>query len=188
MDPNCLQFWDVVGNWAAAASTFLAVLATIYFARRDNTIRMQITAVIGIVVGDPHVSHKEKHLWITVTNLGRREVTVTNVGWRSGLFHHKLPNAGRRYAVQVLPNQPALPAKLADGEQLSWMIPMNTWLENGPQRLIAWPYMFFLRTLYIRAYSSTGEVTSQKIGSDIRKEIKKYLKGKSSESEANRGA
>jgi hypothetical protein len=167
-----VEAWEAIGTWIASIGTVVAIAVTVWIARRDNAVRLRVFASVGQIAGSPTIPLERKHVWITVTNIGRRTVTVNTVGWRSGLFHYSSPWFGRQYAVQAVgpPIGPQLPLKMVDGDSASWLIPLDNWLE-GVERIVAKPRWLGLRTMYIQAFSSTGDVVSSHIASSLRKKI-----------------
>jgi len=76
--------WEAIGTWIASVGTVAAVGAAIWISRRDNAVRLRVFATIGQIAGKPEIPIERKHVWITVTNIGRRTVTINTLGWRSG--------------------------------------------------------------------------------------------------------
>jgi hypothetical protein len=148
--------------------------------RRDNAVRIKVGATVGQIAGDPATPFQRLHLWITVTNLGRRTLMLQTVGWRSGLLHHKSPFLSRAYAFQILqaPHGPNLPLKMQDGDVANWMIPLDQWLTDSVDKLVIKPRWLGLRTLRIQAYASTGAVVSNAVSKKLMEKIRAQLKRK----------
>src|SRR6266478_3283046 len=145
--------WEAIGTWIASIGTVGAVGAAIWIARRDNSVRLRIFATVGQVPADPAVPIERKHLWITATNIGRRTVTLNLVGWRTGLIHHRIPWVGIKHGVMNVgpPVGPKLPLKLADGDNASWVIPLDDWLDGSAAKLVPEPRWLRLRTIRVQA-------------------------------------
>jgi hypothetical protein len=173
--------WEAIGTWIASIGTVGAVGAAIWIARRDNAVRLRVFATVGQIAGQPAIPLERKHVWITATNIGRRTVTVTTVGWRSGLLRYDSPWLARQYAMQQVGPLigPQLPLKMQDGDSASWMIPLDEWLD-GVEKLIASPRWLGLRTMYVQAFSSTGDVVSVRVSSSLREKIARAIASKGS--------
>lgn len=171
--------WEAIGTWIASIGTVAAVGAAIWIARRDNSVRLKVFATVGQIAGSPVVPLERKHVWITVTNIGRRTVTLNTIGWRSGLLRYNSPWLAQEYAVQVLgpPIGPQLPLKMLDGDSASWLIPLDAWLENV-EKIIAKPHWLGLRTLNIQVFTSTGDVANRRISSNLREKIANALESR----------
>jgi len=167
-----------LGTWIAGLATVAAVVVSLYLARRDSQIRLQVTATVGKVFGDPSVSHETEHLWILVTNVGRRGATLNSIGWRTGILHPKLPWIGRRYALQGadFPGSTRLPAKLGDGDSASFMIPLEDWaIRVGPD-LIRKPRSLMSHLVFVQAHTSTNDTFSRRIAPSLRKSIQEHIR------------
>jgi len=62
----CLEFWGVLGAWLSGIGTVAAVLVSLHLARQDQRIRLGVSAVVGLMIGDPFTPHTVDHLWIQV--------------------------------------------------------------------------------------------------------------------------
>lgn len=174
-DAWCLQFWNVVGAWIAGLSTAAAVIVSLYLARADSRIRLEVHARIGLVVGDPSVSHLTEHLWISVYNVGRRTATLNSVGWRLGIFPQWMPWLPRRYALQNadFPGSTRCPVKLEDGGTATFMIPLDDWAGHFAANIVDPPYWLSVRFIKIQAHASTGATFSRRIAVPLRDQIHK---------------
>jgi hypothetical protein len=169
-------WWEAIGTWVAAVGTVGAIWAALSIARRDNAVRINISATVGQVVGDPSVPFERRHLWITVTNLGRRPFMLQSIGWRSGLVFRRWRILGSVYALQRVDSKgPDLPLRMADGDVANWMIPLDEWLSNNAPKLIAKPHWLGLHTLRIAAYASTGDTASSKVSQSLSEKIRAKL-------------
>jgi hypothetical protein len=88
--PNCYAWWEAVGTWVSGLATVGAVIAAIRLANRDNTVRLRARATVGVMIGGslPQMPADQyaRCVWINVTNVGRRTVTVTTLGWRPDCY------------------------------------------------------------------------------------------------------
>jgi hypothetical protein len=154
-----------------------AIWAALLIARRDNAVRIKAGATVGQIAGDPAIPLERRHLWISVTNLGRRTFMLQSIGWRSGLLHPKWGFLSRVYAVQnvMAPHGPNQPLKIQDGDVANRMVPLDEWLGDSIAKLIAEPHWLGLRTLRILAYASTGDTASSKISQSLGERIRAKL-------------
>ena len=171
-------WWTAIGIWVAAVGTVGAIWAALSIARRDNAVRVDICTTVGPAAGDPSIALERPHLWITVTNLGRRSFILQNIGWRSGLTIH--PWVGLRGSIWAIQNLsasggPKLPLKMNDGDLANWIIPLDQWLDSSVAKLIAKPHWLGLRTLRIEAYASTGDIASALVCKSLKEEIRAKL-------------
>lgn len=171
-------WWEAIGTWVAAVGTVGAIWTALSIARRDNAVRLKINVTVGQIVGDPLIPMQQRHLWITVTNLGRRPLMLQTISWRSGLLPAKWHFLGRIYAVQnaMAPQGPNLPLKMEDGDVANWMIPLDHWLADDISKLIAKPHWLGIRTLRVMAYASTGDSVWAAPSPSLRESIRARLK------------
>lgn len=170
-------WWEAIGTWLAAAGTVGAIWAQLLVSRRDNAVRLKVGATVGQIAFDPAIPLDRLHVWITVSNLGRRQLMLQSVAWRSGVLHPRWGFLSRVYAAQNsgAPYGPNLPLKMQDGDVATWMIPLDEWLEHST-KLVAEPHSLGLRTLRIFAYASTGDFTSSNVSPSLREKIRLKLK------------
>ena len=75
-------WWEAIGTWVAAVGTVGAIWAALLISRRDNAVRIRVSATVGQIASNPVIPLERRHLWISVTNLGRRSFMLQTVGWR----------------------------------------------------------------------------------------------------------
>jgi hypothetical protein len=79
-------FWvevDAIGQVAGAIATFAAVLTALYFALREQSLRIRVSAGLWKLVNDSGVTPV---ITITIDNIGLRKVGITSIGWTTGYF------------------------------------------------------------------------------------------------------
>ena len=116
-DPATIDWWklaELIGVWAAAWATFYAARVSLRIAGQQDEARLKVTVVAGLEGGNGN-SFKDV-VWITVTNVARRAVTIDYVGWRSSQF------VKTRMLQKVDPPNATLPVKLLDGEKWSLIL------------------------------------------------------------------
>jgi hypothetical protein len=164
-----------LAEWFTAIGTIATAIIAVYLANRDNTLRLQAFATVGVAVGTGvPIAQAPRYLWIQVTNVGRRAATITNIGWRSGMFSHRIPIVCCIHSVQsFMPTDgPSFPVKLNDGEVARWWIPFDPWLLNNStamlrQRLVK----FHLRTTCLQVFTSTNRMLTIKIHRTLRDKL-----------------
>ncbi len=151
-----IQMWNAVGTWLAGIATFLAVVVSLYLARKSDRVRVQATAGIRLVfVGDG--SPAEEHVGITVVNLGERAIIINSIGWRVG------KGKKARHCIQPVYGQftHQYPKQLAHGEQASFLVSfkaMPNWLSEFRSGFIQDAKASNLKTLRAIVNTSVGQV------------------------------
>lgn len=153
-DRTTWEFINTFASWFAALGTFLAVVTSLYLARRDMVIRLAVNAGIRKIVlsGQPIVSGQDV-VSINVTNVGRRGASVTGIFWKAGILR---PD----FFEQVPPASIQLPVKLSDGDEVVFRFPMQQF-EQGVlaiiERLAARPFPTLqARSIKAGVYTSAG--------------------------------
>lgn len=112
-----IQIWVALGTWFSGVGTVAAVAVALYLAKRVEKVRLKVrVGLMEVVIGDG--TPFQRHLGISVTNLGERPVTINTVGWAIG------KGKTRRYAVQPLhsPHSAQCPIELAYGKYANFMV------------------------------------------------------------------
>lgn len=176
--------WELVNSfsgWASALATFLAVAVALYLARRDNMIRVSVRASLRTVLvqgGGP--GHGDRVVSINIVNRGRRVVTVTGLGWRTGFFGRKGP-LRRREFLQAPPYSEPIPRRLEDGEEASYLFPAENFLstaEDIAAALLERPFRVIRsRTLRVLVATSAGRGFSARATRELREAILRRYEG-----------
>ena len=67
-----IQVWNAVGTWMAGVATFLAVLVSLYLARKGDAVNIKANVGVRLVfAGDG--SDAEEHVGFDIVNLGYRQ-------------------------------------------------------------------------------------------------------------------
>lgn len=156
-DRSTWQFINTFASWFAALGTFLAVVTSLYLARRDSAIRLVINAGLRkIVLSGQSIARGQDVVSITVTNVGRRGATITGLFWKVGIFR-------RATFDQVLPaNQHSgqAPVKLSDGDEASFRIEITKFEQDVSaifKNLAAgWFPTVQARSIKVGVYTSAG--------------------------------
>src|SRR6266853_1603802 len=112
-----IQVWVAIGTWAAGLGTLAAVIVALQLSRRVEKVRLKVHVGLRLVIlGDG--SPFQRHLGMSVTNLGERPVTINSVGWAVGKWK------ARRFAIQPLsgPHTDQYPIELAYGKCENFMV------------------------------------------------------------------
>jgi len=106
------EFINTFSGWLSALGTLLAVVISLYLARRDRMIRLHVSVGLRQLVVPGQGSFTDL-VTINIVNRGYRAVTVTGIEWHIGFFR-------RVNFVQVPPSNSIsakLPIKLSDGDE-----------------------------------------------------------------------
>ena len=77
--------WSAIGQIAAAAATFAAVVVSLYLARSATRAKAKISTGLRITVGGAR-NPNEQLIAFTVVNRGQRPLHVQMLGWRTGIW------------------------------------------------------------------------------------------------------
>jgi hypothetical protein len=172
-----------VTDWLTAAGTIGAVWTALYLANRDNSVRVQVHATIGLMLGGSNpptsAAAATRYVWINATNIGRRTAYLTNIGWRSGALRQGLPWIGYLHFAQLYRpgSGPQLPIKLEDGQAASWFLPLNEWMQDNAALMSNPPAWVHLRTTYLQVFTSAGAPLTVKINRSLSDKIISFVKG-----------
>jgi hypothetical protein len=172
---------NTFAGWLSAIGTLLAVIVSLWLARRDSRICLRIMVGLRKIFLERRLyerpADEPDFLFIGVTNIGRRVATVTGLLWKNRLV--------RGYLFQM-PGEPPIsaqiPTTLHDGEEADFVVPMSAFAASSNpadvRRLIPRPRMltiFFLRML---VRTSTGELFAAPLEKELRKWILSFAEGK----------
>ena len=164
LNPDTWRFINTFAPWLSAIGTLLAVTLSLHLARRDKTIRLEVSAGHRILVTQGKSGPRPEYLVIKIVNIGHREAQITNIGWKTGILK-------KQYAVQTtitdgMSNQ--IPVRLKDGEEANYYIPLNTqtnWHEDFAKKMLM-PFpkaqMHFLRVQVLTSIGKTFEASVEK--------------------------
>lgn len=124
-------------NVSIAAVVIAAISLTVSWLnyRRDRPDAKVIVFKTALIGGS---SNTVPRMSINVTNIGRRQLTITMVGYRI---------LWRPHSSAIFPNAPNLPKKLTEGDSVVCLFEKAKALENGSWRGVA----------YVFACDSTGK-------------------------------
>ncbi len=169
-DPDTWRFINSFAPWLSALGTMAAVITSLYFARKDKRVRLEVSAGHRIIISQGASKPFPEVLNIRIVNIGHRDVQLTNIGWKVGIFK-------KRFSVQTTIQDrisSQLPIRLKDGEEANYYIPFNTeptrWAESFRKMLHPFPKLQ-VRFIKIIAHTSIGK----KFESSIEKSLSKQL-------------
>lgn len=173
MTHECWIFINSFSNWVAAFGTVAAVIVALYLARQDKKINLLVKASQGNMVGN---GKNIDCIWVEATNIRHRPATIALLYWKTGIIR-------RQDFVWIPPVNPlshGLPVKLQDGQQATWMLPVDEFLKANLQELQKFLGGRFLKwqlfTTFICARCSTGDVFKSRIGKSMRRFLSAHLK------------
>jgi hypothetical protein len=90
-----------IGQILGALGTFLAVLVSLYLARRGEKPKLSLRATIGVLINPGEEGPFPRIIDITVRNKGVLNAHVSQYGWQTGVWRFKWPSwLARQFAVQ----------------------------------------------------------------------------------------
>lgn len=172
-----MQDWQLINSfadWFSALGTIGAVIVALYLARQDKRIRLRVSAGHRIIVSPGIKGDPPQYLAIRITNVGHRDVQVTGIGWRIGMFR-------KFYADQTIISDglsSTLPVRLRDGDEACYYIPLFSdidWLKEFIQKMLQPNFKWRLRFTYVRIYTSIGRVFEEPLEQGLKRRIKDYV-------------
>ena len=166
-DRQTWEFINSFSSWVAAFGTVGAVIVSLLLARRDKTVRIEVTAGLRLSVIPGTQPPYPELLCISITNIGHREAQITSIGWKIGYFK-------KQCMVQTIINNgisSILPVRLKDGEQATYYIPLNNetrWLENFRNDFLQKYPRLMARSIKVLASTTIGKTYEAKIEDGLR--------------------
>jgi hypothetical protein len=170
--------WQLINSfadWFSALGTIGAVIVALYLAGQDKRIRLRVSAGHRELVSQGLKGPPPQYLTIRVTNVGHREVQVTGIGWRIGLFK-------KSYAQQTIMVDgvsSTLPVRLRDGEEAVYYIPLfdeMNWLGRFIEKMLSPALRWRLRFTYVRIFTSVGKVFEEPLEQGMKRRIIAHAK------------
>jgi hypothetical protein len=165
-----IQVWVAVGTWIAGLGTLSAVIVALYFSRRVEKVRLKVhVGLREVILGDG--SPFQRHLGISVTNLGERPVTINSVGWAVG------KRKQRRFALQPVsgPHTNQWPIELAHGKSANFMVSFLA-IPNWPREFATGFVKDLsdksLKTLVAQVHTSVGQTVEVHPEKNLLEEVK----------------
>lgn len=172
------KFLELLIQGVAALGTVAAVVAALWLARRDWSVRLRVRAgVRRIVLAGQPIKEAPEFVTVSVTNLGRRVVEVTSVFF-------KPPLLGNGDFLMTPPENPwsgSIPTRLEEGETVSLHFPLPGFDEElrkiagacGPG-ILGWYRRRYLR---IGAFTSVERGAAERVEKGLRDRIEGIAMG-----------
>ena len=170
MDIDTWKFINTFAPWLAAVGTISAVIVSLYLSRAEKPIKLEIRAGHRIIIEPGAIGKHPEFLYISAINTGHRITTITNVGWKIGLFK-------KQHAIQVVPNNISssnLPIKIDDGEEAKWLIPLDlpeNWIERFSKDFLRPNPRWNVLWVKLQIHTSIGKTFEARIEKGLRKKI-----------------
>lgn len=178
MSQQTWEFINTFAPWLAGIGALLAVIISLYLARRDQIIRLRVSAGVSwvFIKSLQGVNNEPDVIDIRVSNLGRRSVLVNGLGWQVGCLKKKQFWQERPQT----PNSSELPIKLHDGDEAFYLIPLqdfdNNFLNQYRLKIFKKPFFLRIRTIRIVALTSVGKRFSSRINRNLKDHIADYYR------------
>ena len=175
MDRTTWEFINSFSAWLSAFGTIAAVIVTLYLARLDKRVRLEVSAGLRLMVTPGVPGEHPEYLVIRIVNIGHREAQITNIGWKAGLFKRKL-------AVQTTIKDGLssdLPVRLRDGQEANYYIPLKehpNWLRDFVKDFLPNKIRFRSRFISITVHTSIGKTFESKIEKGLGVVLTAYIK------------
>ena len=179
-DKDTWRFVNTFAPWFSALGTLLAVITSLWLARRSSRLALRVfPAIIKTVYQDEYRTQTSEFVKISVVNHGRTAV-VTGFGWL------RLMRIGKRKHWVILPpggtHTTSFPKKLEFGEEASILLPTATFNKDAEWFLqairSAWFPRLEVRLLRVVVFASTG----QQFRVALDKHLRKFLLARASQS------
>lgn len=172
---------EQVTNWLTAIGTVGAVVVSLYLARRDARVILEIGAGHRIMMPGVPGQPVEEYISFSATNVGRRPATISYVGWRfgnRGRFSRYFA-FGAKFSVQLLENLSGsqIPATLQDGEAWTYLHSFDGWAKQIAEDVLKPPTIRKARTIHLHIVTSTGRHFFARIEPGLQKRLVEYAKG-----------
>jgi hypothetical protein len=161
------KFINTFAPWLSAFGTICAVILSLHLARRDKTIRLEVSAGHRLRVAPGTPGPYREYVVIKIVNIGHREAQITGVGWKIGFFR-------RQWAFHITNNDGMssnIPIRLKDGEEANYYIPLNkiNWLQNFAQDFLKSFPTIRSRFIKVAVSTSVGKWFEERIETSLRK-------------------
>jgi hypothetical protein len=168
MDEATLRLLEIAGTWVSGIGALLAVGVSLHLAKQQTAVTLAVRAGLRVIVtpGEPEMP---EYISVHVVNLGQQPVTITNVGWRMGIFR-------KRYAVQMLHGirlSQVPPIELSTGKQANFLVPLDTtdWMKNMASELDGTFPGLSAWMMKVQISTSVGKIISRRLEADLRKRL-----------------
>lgn len=175
-DEETWRFINTFAPWLSAFGTIAAVILSLYLARSDKRIKLDISAGHRIIVIPGNKDYRPNYLYIHIVNIGHREVQIVNIGWKIGFFKIE-------QSIQTLiPNDgmsSQMPIRLKDGEEAKYFIPLDeepSWIREVIDKSLQPNPKIRIRFMKLHVFTSVGNEFTSRIEKGLKNHILKNLK------------
>lgn len=185
MEIETLSWINAIAAISSAIGTIAAVIVALYLARRDEMLRLRASVARGDVISK---IDSRSVVMINISNIGRRPVQITSLGWRIG-FAKK-----RHYFLKLDENDPdnhPLPNKLGDGDQAHYFISAPDFDRLMDEIIDGLSWMqrnFVARSMRFLIHTSAGKVFVVKPAKDLRTHVMKLSSSTKNKADAVKAA
>ncbi|MCR9527509.1 hypothetical protein [Vibrio alginolyticus] len=168
MSETTIAFWSMIGTWVAGIGTISAVVTSLWLARKQEKIDLNVIAGHRqiVTVGSEDTPD---YCMIKVTNRGVRPAKITNVGWEYGSLTKK------NHLIQLFgfPESDDIPKVLNEGEDACFLIPFSnslsegTWITTFPKQLTP----SGIKSLKVCVYTSVGQAFKVKVEKGLKEQF-----------------
>lgn len=185
MDQETWKFINTFAPWLSAIGTLAAVIVSLYLARSEKPIKLEIRAGHRMMIEQGQKGEPTPLLYIGATNRGYRPAIITNIGWKLGFLKN-------RYAIQMttgaIQGSSTMPVKIDDGEEAKWLLSLerdDNWVKRFSREFLMPNPRLNLFWLRLQIHTSIGKTFNARIEKGLReellKECMKQLSAKKSE-------
>lgn len=178
MDKETWRFINTFAPWLSAMGTLIAVITSLYLARRGDRLALKISLGVRMIAvrgGGPE--HGKEVIWLSATNVGRRAATITNLHWQPFPWRKQ----GLIWLVPENAYSSTFPITLTDGQMANYVLESNKFRKNfidfARAHYVGIFGLLWLRLLRIKVYTSTGAV----FGAKPEKPLRQLLRALSQE-------
>jgi hypothetical protein len=161
-------FINTFADWFSAVGTIAAVITSLYLARAQERVKLRLYSGHRLLLATGRPDLRSEYVLVSVTNLGHRAVTITGIGWKSGIFRKK-------YGVQTTSSDglsSTIPIQIADGHEAKWFIPLRKevgWLSDFCQHFLLPSWRIRLFSLRVQVFTSIGRTFDVRVERGLRK-------------------
>ena len=170
------RLFEVLGVWAGAIATFLAVVVSLRLARRAEQPRLMVTVDERVFInpaevpdpGNVHVEDFPLVIVLTATNTGMTRVRVNGVGWHWYLIrgrgsYQNPPELDKR-------SRPDWPTVLEHADTLQWVLDRKHLVHELAATMLPgnWWWRLKLELLCVAIYTTTGNTFRARLGPTLK--------------------
>ena len=162
MDIEFWKFFNSFAPWFSAIGSLSAVILALYLSRQDKRVRLDVSVGHRVLITPGLNEPRPDYLAIKIVNIGHREVQISNLTWKTGVFK-------KSYGVQLIGKDvlsSPLPVRLKDGEEANYFVELDQnddWINKFIQDYLPNFPSLRLRFIRFRVHTSIGKYFSSKL-------------------------